>query len=68
MKYDAIVVGSGQAGNPLSHALADHGWTVALVEQSYLGGSCINTGCTPTKAMVACAQVAYYARNGPDGA
>src|SRR5947209_18591785 len=65
MKYDAIVIGSGQAGNPLSHDLADQGWTVALVERSHLGGTCINTGCTPTKSMVACAQVAHYARNGP---
>ncbi len=63
MKYDAIVIGSGQAGNPLSHKLADHGWTVALVEKAHLGGTCINTGCTPTKTMVASAQVAYYARN-----
>ncbi len=63
MKYDAIVIGSGQAGNPLSHKLADHGWTVALIEKEHLGGTCINTGCTPTKTMVASAQVAHYARN-----
>jgi pyruvate/2-oxoglutarate dehydrogenase complex dihydrolipoamide dehydrogenase (E3) component len=61
--YDAIVIGSGQAGNPLSQKLADHGWTVALVEQDQLGGTCINTGCTPTKTMIASAQVAHYARN-----
>jgi pyruvate/2-oxoglutarate dehydrogenase complex dihydrolipoamide dehydrogenase (E3) component len=61
-RYDAIVIGSGQAGNPLSFKLADHGWTVALVEKDHLGGTCINTGCTPTKTMVASAQVAYYAR------
>jgi pyruvate/2-oxoglutarate dehydrogenase complex dihydrolipoamide dehydrogenase (E3) component len=63
MKYDAIVIGSGQGGNPLSHKLADLGWTVALIEKAHLGGTCINTGCTPTKTMVASAQVAYYARN-----
>ncbi len=63
MKYDAIIIGSGQAGNPLSHRLADQGWKVALVEKAHLGGTCINTGCTPTKAMVASAQVAHYARN-----
>ena len=63
MKYDAIIIGSGQAGNPLSHKLADHGWHVALIEKAHLGGTCINTGCTPTKSMVACAQVAHYARN-----
>jgi pyruvate/2-oxoglutarate dehydrogenase complex dihydrolipoamide dehydrogenase (E3) component len=62
-RYDAIVIGSGQAGNPLSQKLADHGWTVALVEQDHLGGTCINTGCTPTKTMIASAQVAHYARN-----
>jgi len=63
MKYDAIIIGSGQAGNPLSHKLADHGWKVALVEKAHLGGTCINTGCTPTKTMLASAQVAHYARN-----
>jgi pyruvate/2-oxoglutarate dehydrogenase complex dihydrolipoamide dehydrogenase (E3) component len=63
MKYDAIVIGSGQAGNPLSQKLADQGWTVALIEQEQLGGTCINTGCTPTKTLVASAQVAYYARH-----
>src|SRR5437660_9198723 len=62
-KYDAIVIGSGQAGNPLSQNLADHGWTVALIEREHLGGTCINTGCTPTKTMVMSAQVAHYARN-----
>jgi len=61
--YDAIVIGSGQAGNPLSQKLADHGWTVALIEKEHLGGTCINTGCTPTKTMVASAQVAHYARH-----
>ena len=63
MKYDAIVIGSGQAGNPLSFRLADLGWRVALIEKANLGGTCINTGCTPTKTMVHRAQVAYYARN-----
>src|SRR5947209_995011 len=61
--YDAIVIGSGQAGNPLSQKLADHGWVVALIEKEHLGGTCVNTGCTPTKTMVAAAQIAYYARN-----
>src|SRR5262245_54931754 len=61
--YDAIVIGSGQAGNPLSQKLADHGWTVALIEKEHLGGTCVNTGCTPTKTMVASAQVARYARD-----
>src|ERR1700684_90985 len=61
--YEAIVIGSGQAGGPLSQKLADLGWGVALVEKEHLGGTCVNTGCTPTKTMVASAQVAYYARN-----
>ncbi len=63
MKFDAIVIGSGQAGNPLSQRFADLGWKVALIERGNLGGTCINTGCTPTKTMVASAQVAHYARN-----
>ena len=63
MKYDAIVIGSGQAGNPLAHHLADLGWSVALIEEKDLGGTCINVGCTPTKTMVHRAQVAHYARN-----
>ena len=63
MKYDAIVIGSGQGGNPLAAKLADQAWTVALIEKSHLGGTCINTGCTPTKTMVHRAQVAHYARD-----
>ncbi len=61
--YDAIVIGAGQAGNPLSQKLADRDWAVALVEKEHLGGTCVNTGCTPTKTMIASAQVAFYARN-----
>src|SRR5947209_2331644 len=61
--YDAIVIGSGQGGNPLARAIAGRGEKVALLESGPLGGTCINTGCTPTKTMVASAQVAHYARN-----
>src|SRR5262249_35463088 len=61
--FDAVVIGSGQAGNPLSQKLADQGWTVALVEKEHLGGTCVNTGCTPPKTMIASAQVAHYARS-----
>ncbi len=61
--YDAIVLGSGQAGNPLWQKLTEKGWKVALIEREHLGGTCINTGCTPTKTMIHCAQVAHYARN-----
>lgn len=63
MKYDAIVIGSGQGGNPLAFKLADAGQRVALIEEKHVGGTCINTGCTPTKTMVASAQVAHYVQN-----
>ena len=63
MKLEAVIIGTGQAGKPLSYALADLGWKIALIERAELGGSCINTGCTPTKTMVASAQVAHYARD-----
>ena len=66
MKYDAIIIGSGQAGTPLAVALADLGWKVALVEKGEVGGTCINTGCTPTKTMVASARVSYLARRAAD--
>ena len=62
-QYDAIVVGSGQGGTPLSRALAEAGMHTALVEREHVGGTCVNEGCTPTKTMIASAQVAYYARN-----
>ena len=58
-EFDAIIIGAGQAGSPLSHKLADHGWRVALIERLHLGGSCINYGCTPTKKMIASASVAH---------
>lgn len=64
--YDAIVIGSGQAGGPLSTALAQAGWKTALIEQEHIGGTCINEGCTPTKTMVASARVAYLARRAAD--
>jgi pyruvate/2-oxoglutarate dehydrogenase complex dihydrolipoamide dehydrogenase (E3) component len=57
--YDAIVIGTGQGGGPLSTALAGAGMRTAIVERSYVGGTCINYGCTPTKTMVASARVAY---------
>lgn len=64
VKYDSIVIGSGQGGNPLAQRLASRGERVALIESGPLGGTCVNTGCTPTKTMISSAQVAYYARNG----
>ncbi len=63
--YDAIVIGSGQAGTPLSIALAEAGRKTALVESQHVGGTCINVGCTPTKTMVASARIAYLARRPP---
>jgi len=60
--FDIIVIGSGQAGGPLSHRLADRNWQVALIEREHLGGSCVNYGCTPTKRMLASAQAAHAAR------
>jgi pyruvate/2-oxoglutarate dehydrogenase complex dihydrolipoamide dehydrogenase (E3) component len=65
-QYDAIVIGAGQAGGPLSTALARSGRRTALVECEHVGGTCINEGCTPTKTMVASARVAYLARRAAD--
>src|SRR5258706_13113685 len=65
-KYDAIVIGAGQAGGPLSTALANAGRKTAIIERIHVGGTCVNEGCTPTKTMVASARVAYLARRGAD--
>lgn len=59
--YDAIVIGSGQAGTPLAKKLAKAGKKTALIEKRYVGGTCVNDGCTPTKALVASARNAYMA-------
>ena len=64
--YNAIVIGSGQSGGPLSTALAKAGRKTAIIERVHVGGTCINEGCTPTKTMVASARVAYLARRGAD--
>jgi pyruvate/2-oxoglutarate dehydrogenase complex dihydrolipoamide dehydrogenase (E3) component len=64
--FDAVILGSGQAGKPLASALANAGWKTALVEREFIGGTCINYGCTPTKTMVASARVAHLARRGGD--
>jgi pyruvate/2-oxoglutarate dehydrogenase complex dihydrolipoamide dehydrogenase (E3) component len=66
MSLDTIIIGSGQAGKPLAFALARAGQKVALIEREYVGGTCINVGCTPTKTMVASARVAYLARRAHD--
>jgi pyruvate/2-oxoglutarate dehydrogenase complex dihydrolipoamide dehydrogenase (E3) component len=64
--YDAVVIGAGQGGVPLSRALAQAGRKTALVEREHVGGTCINEGCTPTKTMVASAKVAYFDRRSAD--
>ena len=58
----ALVIGAGQAGGPLAGALARAGWQVTLVEKIHVGGTCVNEGCTPTKAMIASARAAHVAR------
>ena len=64
--YDAIIIGTGQAGPALARRLAAAGWKVAIVERKLFGGTCINTGCTPTKTLVASAYAAYLARRAAD--
>jgi len=59
---DCIIIGAGQSGKPLALALAKAGWNTAIVEREHVGGTCVNVGCTPTKAMVASARIAYLAR------
>ncbi len=65
-QFQAIVIGSGQGGNPLCMSLARAGIRTALVERKHVGGTCVNEGCTPTKTMVASARVAYLAKRGAD--
>ena len=64
--YKAIVIGTGQAGKPLSITLAQAGWKTAIIEKEHVGGTCVNVGCTPTKTMVASARVAYLNRRAVD--
>jgi len=61
-RFDAIIVGAGQAGPPLAGRLTEAGMTVALIERKLVGGTCVNTGCMPTKALVASAYAAHLAR------
>ena len=65
-KYDAIVIGAGQAGPPLAKRLSDAGMSIAVIERHLFGGTCVNTGCIPTKAMVASAYAAHLARRAAD--
>jgi pyruvate/2-oxoglutarate dehydrogenase complex dihydrolipoamide dehydrogenase (E3) component len=65
-RFDAIIVGAGQAGPPLAGRLTDAGQTVALIERKLVGGTCVNYGCIPTKTLVASAHAAHLARRGAD--
>ena len=64
--YDAIIIGTGQAGPFLAERLAGVGMKVAIIERKLFGGTCVNTGCTPTKTMVASAYAAYMVRRAAD--
>ncbi|MGO4353723.1 FAD-containing oxidoreductase [Rhizobium sp. RAF36] len=64
--YDAIFIGAGQAGPFLAARMAEKGMKVALIERKYLGGTCVNAGCMPTKTLVASARAAHVARTGGD--
>lgn len=63
-KYDAVIIGAGQAGSPLAKKLAKAGKKVAIIEKRWIGGTCINDGCSPTKTMIASARVAHLTKNG----
>jgi pyruvate/2-oxoglutarate dehydrogenase complex dihydrolipoamide dehydrogenase (E3) component len=65
-KYDAILIGSGQAATPLARKLASAGWKTAIVERQWVGGTCVNVGCTPTKTMIASGRVAYLVKRSAD--
>ena len=64
--FDAIIIGTGQAGPPLAARFADAGKTVAIIERGKFGGTCVNTGCTPTKTLVASAYAIHVARRGAE--
>jgi pyruvate/2-oxoglutarate dehydrogenase complex dihydrolipoamide dehydrogenase (E3) component len=64
--YDALVIGAGQAGPPLADRLGKEGLTTAVIERQLMGGTCVNTGCIPTKTLVASARVAHLARRAAD--
>ena len=64
--YDAIIIGTGQAGPALARRLVAVGWKVAIIERKLFGGTCVNVGCTPTKTLIASAYAAYLARRAAD--
>jgi pyruvate/2-oxoglutarate dehydrogenase complex dihydrolipoamide dehydrogenase (E3) component len=61
--YDAIIIGSGQAGTPLAKKLTNEGWKTILIEKDLIGGTCTNIGCTPSKTMIASAKRMYDCKN-----
>lgn len=65
-EYDAIIIGTGQAGPALARRLVAADWKVAVIERKFFGGTCVNTGCTPTKALVASAHAAYLTHRAAD--
>ena len=65
-RFDAIIIGTGQAGPALARRLAGAGMQVAIMERGRFGGTCVNTGCTPTKTLIASAYAAHMARRGAD--
>ena len=65
-KYDAIVIGTGQAGPSLAVRLADTGMNVAIIERKWFGGTCVNNGCIPRKTLIASARTAHVARRAGD--
>ena len=64
--FDAIIIGTGQSGPALARRLVAAGWKVAIIERKLFGGTCINTGCTPTKTLLASAHAAHLARRAAD--
>src|ERR1700722_4257871 len=62
LKYDAIIIGAGQAGPSLAARFAGEGKSVAIIERHLFGGTCVNAGCPPTKTLIASARIAYDAR------
>jgi pyruvate/2-oxoglutarate dehydrogenase complex dihydrolipoamide dehydrogenase (E3) component len=64
--YDAIIISTGQSGPALARWLVTAGWKVAIIERKLFGGTCVNTGCTPTKTLVASAYAAHVVRRPAD--
>ena len=64
--YDAIIIGTGQAGPSLAQRMTQEGLKTAIIERKLFGGTCVNVGCIPTKALVASARAAHMARRGGD--